>query len=92
MTEHTGPAAVPMGTEGGHPHYPAGWPSPEAFEAAQRQLHREQVAREREQADKDDLEAETDRRIAAARGPQEAPEAVKPAPTWRAAVEPEAVK
>ena len=67
MSEHTSPAAVPMGTEGGHPHYPAGWPSPASAEAAQRELHRQQIAREREAADWDDLEAEVDRRLTEAR-------------------------
>lgn len=90
MSEHTGPQAVPMGTEGDHPHYPAGWPSPAAVEAAQRQALREQVARERAEADRDDLEAEVDKRLAAARGPQGEPVAVQVAPV--AEVKPEAVK
>jgi hypothetical protein len=71
MSERTGPLAVPAGTEGDHPHYPAGWVSPEAAMKADRQALREQIAREREAANRDDLEAEVDRRLTAARAAQE---------------------
>jgi hypothetical protein len=52
--------------------HPAGWVAPDAFEEAQRQLHREQIAREQQEAARAALEAEVDHRLTAVRG--------KPAP------------
>lgn len=82
----TGPLAVPAGG-----HYPAGWVSPEAAEADDREHHRRQIAAEREAADRDDLEAEVDRRLAAARGPRKKPEVrpdeAKPSEVKRGAAE-----
>lgn len=65
--EAAGPGALQQGG-----HWPAGWVSPEFAEKAQREVHRQQIAAEREAAGRDDLEAEVDRRLAEARGlPQE---------------------
>jgi hypothetical protein len=51
MTDTSGPIAVPMGMEGPHPHYPAGWVSPEAAVAAERKLVAEQLGDKQHQAE-----------------------------------------
>lgn len=60
MTEHStaAPMAVPM-----NGNLPAGWVSAEQHEAQQRQSHREQIAREQEDAANAALEAEISRRM-----------------------------
>lgn len=58
----TGPLAVQA-----NGNIPAGWVSAENHEAQQRQLHREAIAREMEEAAKAAVEAEVDKRISAIR-------------------------
>jgi hypothetical protein len=51
VSDLASPIAVPMGTEGPHPHYPAGWVSPEAAVAAERKLVAEQLGDKQHEAE-----------------------------------------
>jgi hypothetical protein len=71
----TGPLSVPHGG-----HYPAGWVSPEAHEAAQRAAVAQELSREQAEAEQAAWEQAITDRLAARRGalgPEPAPEPAK---------------
>jgi hypothetical protein len=88
MSDTTGPLAVPAGTEGNHPHYPAGWVSPAEHERAERERVAQEITAELADEARSRLDAAIDARIAARRGaPDTGGPEVEPEPV---AVKPEA--
>ena len=77
--EAAGPSALPRGQ-----HVPAGWVSASHADQAQRQAMRVLILQEREEAARVELEAEIDKRLNAARSPQDQPVAVQEAPVAEA--------